>query len=798
MFKSYFIATLRNIRNNKFYSFINITGLTTGLVAGLFILLWVQDEYSFNTFHKQQRNIYRISINGGGITTPQLFNYIIAPAATFAKNELPEVRNAVRIMPVGNTPFIYKDKSFLENDVAFADPTLFSVFDFPLIAGNPRQPFTDDASIVISRSVANRYFGKENPIGKMVIVGKNESFHVSGVINDMPGNSDIHYDVVLPLSRFNRLAYQEGHTSYNNTTRIASMDADWHSFNFATYLLLKPETDITALEKKLQQIHERNKPDDAPVPYLVQPIAKMHLYTADGNNAGIKTVRIFSVVALLILLVACINYINLSTARAMLRAREVSLRKIIGANRWQLFIQFLAEVTLLFVLATLLAIVLMFLLLPLYNNLAGKQLSLSLSNKQVWLTISAALLGTLVSAGIYPALLLSSFQPIQALQGKLAAGIGNVAFRRTLVVMQFSVSVILIISTLVIGKQLHYIYSRDLGYNKENIIRFPMRDNIPAHYETVKAQLLQQPGVLGVTRTDADFISYEGWTGDNEWEGKPANSTLYIHPVNIDETTIPFFHMQMAQGSNFTGAVADSTHFIINEAAARAMNMKDAVGKPLRIRKVKGTITGVVKDFHYTSMRKQIEPLVFTCQPSAFWQLAIKTNNAQAPQAIAAAEKIWKQYNSQVPFNFHFMDEDFNRLYNAEQKVGGLSRLFAIITIILSCLGLLGLATYSAQVKTKEIGIRKVLGASLASIIQLLTGEFIMLVLLSLLIAVPLAWYAMSKWLNDFAYHASIDWSIFAIAGISAIAIAFITVSVQSCRAALANPVNSLKNNEGR
>src|ERR1700761_1245220 len=354
MFQNYLKTAWRNISNNRFYSAINVAGLTIGLVVGLFILLWVQDELSFDRFNRQAKNIYKIGIVGGSGPSRQILTGIIAPAATFAKNELPEVQNAVRIRRKGETPVKYKDKIFIENQVAFTDPSYFSVFDFNLVKGDAAKPFPDNNSIVISKSVADRFFGSEDPIGKTLILGDDQDFKVTGVINDAPNNSSINYKILLPLSLFNQLAYVTSATSYNGTGRIPSMDADWISFNYKTSLLLKPNSDIHQLEKQLQRIHERNNPDDAPVPYLAHPMLKMHLYKADGEDCGIGTVKTFSIVALLILTIASINYVNLSTARSILRAKEVSMRKIIGASKMQLFMQFIVETTLLFVMASVL------------------------------------------------------------------------------------------------------------------------------------------------------------------------------------------------------------------------------------------------------------------------------------------------------------------------------------------------------------------------------------------------------------------------------------------------------------
>lgn len=793
MIRNYLKTAIRNIVARKFYTFINITGLTTGLSVGLLILLWVQDERSVDAFHSKADQIYKIHIADTG-AQQRIFSWIIAPVATFARQELPAVKEAARVMNTGgNVPFTYGEKTFRENGVVFADPSVFNLFDFSFAYGNRQQPFADEASLVISRSVALKYFGGQDPVGKMVRIGNDEAFHISAVVEDMPATSAVHYDVFIPLQRYNRLAYKEREVSYNATSRIASMDADWHYFGFETYLLLNEGTDIKKLQKQLQAIHERNKPDDAPVPYLAQPLKEVHLYRADGTDGGIGTVRIFSLVALLIMMVACINYVNLSTARAMLRAKEVSVRKMIGAARIQLLLQFVLETLIIFMAAVLLAFGVMYLLLPLYNQLSGKHLLLQMQNRQAWLYIALALTGTLAAAGIYPALLLSSFKPLQALKGKITAGVGNASFRRVLVVVQFSVSVVLIIATLIIGNQLRYMRDKNPGYDKENTLFFTMRDVMQPHYAAVKAELLKQPGVLAVTRASADMVQVDGWTGDYDWDGKPAKSNMKFKPLWVDETMIPFFKIPVLQGANFTGAPADSFHIIVNETAVKEMGIANPVGKRLRIQKVNGVIAGVVKDFHISSLRDKIEPVAILYNTGNAWRVYVKAAPGSAVQVAAAVEREWKRYNGQVPVNYSFMEDNFNRLYLSEQRVSVLSAVFAAVTIILSCLGLLGLATFSAQVKTREIGIRKVLGAGIAGIVQMLAKEFMLLVLTSLLIGMPLAWFFMHRWLGDFAYRISIGWSVFVLAGAAALLIAFVSVGFQAAKAALANPVKSLR-----
>ncbi|MDB5060883.1 MAG: hypothetical protein JWP67_726, partial [Mucilaginibacter sp.] len=682
MIRNYLKTAWRNILNNKFYATINVAGLTVGLVVGLFMLFWVQDELSFDKHNSKADKIYKVGIVAGTGISKQIFNNIIAPVATFAKNEIPEVKDAVRIMPLGDAPFKYKNKVFIETSFAYTDPSYFSVFNFNLIKGDKRNPLPDNNSIVITESTAKRYFGNEDPIGKVVTLGQDELFMVTGVIPDYPANSSFQYHVLLPISKFNDLAYIKNKKSYDNKNVVSSMDADWANFGFETYLLLKSEVNTTVLEKKLQAIHERNKPEDAPVPYLTQPLLKMHLYKADGTDGGFSTVRTFTIVALMILLIACINYVNLSTARSMLRAKEVSMRKIIGAGKFQLFMQFMVETALLFVIAAVFAIVLMFMLLPYFNEFSGKQIVFGLSNYNIWLCIAATLLGTLAASSIYPALLLSSFEPLKALKGKISVGIGNVAFRRILVVIQFSVSIVLIIGTLVIGNQLKFIRNKNLGYDKENIFSFGMHQDMQKHFDVVKSELLKNPGVVAVTRAGRNIIIGGSSTGDNDWDGKPANSNMWFNQIHADKDLISFFKMKITQGDNFKGSIADSSHFLINETAVKEMGLKDPVGKRLRIQTINGTIIGVVKDFHFTTIHKKIEPAVFQYNPKYCWRIYIKTTGRYAQKAIAATQVVWKQYNNDIPFNYAFLDESYNKLYTTEQKQGSLFNLFSAITII--------------------------------------------------------------------------------------------------------------------
>ena len=783
MLRNYIKTAWRNLLNNKFYSAINIAGLTIGLAVGMLILIWVQDELSFDSFHKQAKDTYRLELFGGTGSSRQIWSVDVAPIGPLAKQQLPDVKDEVRITGGYYSMYTYKDKVFGDENGVFADPSFFSVFDFHLIKGNASKPFADDNSVVITQKTAQKFFGDKDPIGKVIIADNKESFTVSGVIGNFPKNSSMQYDIIMPMS-------------FHIKTMLANnkmdMNTNFSFFNYQTYLLLKPGTSLKNLAVKIRQIHLDHKPDDTDAEYLLLPLTKMHLYNADLTDKGMSTVRIFIIIALLILVIACINYVNLSTARSMLRSKEISIRKIIGAGKTQLFMQFFVETALLFSLAAALAIGLIYILMPAFNQISSKEMTFNLADYHIWFMLLLSITGTLAASSIYPALLLSSFEPLKALKGKISANIGDVLFRKILVVIQFSFSVILIIGTMVITHQLNYIRSKDLGYDKTHVFSFWMRD-IGTHYEAVKAELLKQPGILNVTRSNSNIVKIGGISGDNDWDGKTPNQTFIVHPIVIDKDLISFFKMKMVQGASFTGAVNDTAHYILNEAAIREIGLKDPVGKRFRMGKINGTIIGVVKDFHFASMKEKIAPSVFMYDPNYLRTVYIKTTGKDAPKAIHAAETQFKQYNGQYPFSYAFLDDIFNDLYQGEQREGTLFTYFAVIAIFISCLGLLGLAAYTAQVRTREIGVRKVLGASVGGIVQLLAKDFVKLVLISILIASPLAWYFMHKWLQDFAYKITIGWWVFALAGTMAIVIAFITISFQAVKAALANPVKSLR-----
>ncbi|MGZ8557946.1 MAG: ABC transporter permease [Chitinophagaceae bacterium] len=788
MLVNYFKIAWRNLIKNKFYSALNISGLAIGLAVGIMILLWVQDEFAYDGFHKNADDIYKINSHFGTGADAQVWEDSPAPLAVMFRHSVPEVSDVVRINPRWDQLlFTYGDKKMMETSSAYVDPSFFSMFDFGLIKGKTQKPFSDIYSVVLTRSVAKKYFDDQDPIGKIMSSGK-DNYIVSGIINDFSDNSGIQYDMLFPMS-----LYAKKFTEWGGNGDWKTIDEDLGNYQYFTYVQLKKNASPSVVSKKITKLFRDKKGAEAKDDFFaLQPLKTVHLVTADGNKSALQTVRIFLIVAILILCIACINYVNLSTARSILRSKEVSIRKIIGAGRSQLFIQFISESVLVFLFSTMLAFLLIYLLLPLYNDISGKNLLFSLSIQSVWLIVGCSIAGTMILSAVYPALLLSSFKPIQALKGKLISGIGNASFRKILVVTQFAISIGLIISTIVIRYQLAYIKDRDLGFNKEHVFSFGLTQEMNKHVTAVKTELAKQPGVLGVASSNNSMVGINATTGDTDWEGKEKGREFMVHPNGIDENLIPLLKIQMLEGSNFTGAKADSAYFILNETAVKLAGIRDPVGKSFTLWQTKGMIKGVVKDFNYASLKYAVEPAVFYFSAQS-WRMYIKTTEKNASKAIASAQKVWKQYTADYPFDYTFLDDDFNRMYKSEQRTGTLFNIFAAVGIFISCLGLFGLATYTAEVKTKEIGIRKVLGATITDLTTLLAKDFILLVFTAFIIASPIAWIAMHEWLQNYAYRVNVSWWIFFVTGLIAVIIALLAVSFQAIKAAIANPVKSLR-----
>jgi putative ABC transport system permease protein len=788
MISNYLRIGWRNISRHKLYSGINIGGLALGLAVGILLLIWVQDELSYDKFHKNGANIYRISVSMKSGTDLTTWGGLSAPFGPKAVRDIAGVQAAVRVREGRGSKYTYDNKDFFDVSSAFVEPGFFKMFTFPMAKGDPSKPFLNNQSIVITRKAAKKYFGTEDVIGKTILVDKTNPYTVTGLLEDFPHNSEFQYEVLYNLDKLKE--------DYTGKDYWKSLEEDWGNYMYYTYLQLAPGTDPKKVGKQMQKLRTDIDIVDSQI-FNLLPLYDMHLYNLDLSEGSIKIVRIFLIVAIVILLIACVNYVNLSTARAIQRAGEIGIRKMIGAARRQLFLQFLWESLLIFSIALVLAMTMIILFIPLYNNITSKDLSFSFGNLQMITAIGLSMLITLLIAGIYPAVLLSSFNPLKTLKGRATLGGRNISFRKALVVLQFVIATVMIISTLIVGQQLSYIRSKALGYDKENVFHFDP-GNMESHFKNVEEELKTMPGVHSVAAANQNLLNIGNMTGDTQWDGKATDQTLIVKVIGSDATFMKMMNFKMAAGVAFTGAEKDSGNYIINETAARAMGMKDPIGKRFKLWENQGLIVGVVKDFHYASLHQKIEPIIFYYSGSqnvpTGYRIYVKTSGADAAKAIASAKTLYDRHNPGArPFSYTFVDESLDKMYRTDQRTGQLFNYFAGIAIFISCLGLFGLATFATAQRVKEIGIRKVLGASVSNIITLLSADFLKTVLVAIVLATPLAWYIMHKWLEDYAYNVGIDWKVFLIAGSIAILIAFFTVSFQAIKAAIMNPVKSLK-----
>ena len=804
MFKNYFKVAFRNLWKNKGYSAINILGLAIGLATCLLIMVYVVDELSFDKFNKKADRIYRVDgdINFGGT------HWILAvgpdPMGATLKKDFPQVEQFVRFRNYGGFRVKKGNENVQENSVIHVDSTLFDVFTLPVIQGDPKTALDDPSSVVITEKIARKYFNSTDVVGKVLVVDDTRNYKVSAVIRDIPDQSHFKFDFFVPLNS------------------EESKQGNWLSNNFNTYIVLKEGADPKQLESQLGTLitkyvgpqayqllnatMEDLEKSGSYVRYGLTPLTKIHLHsnkTAElGANGSIQYVYIFSAIALFILLIACVNFMNLSTARSSNRAKEVGVRKVLGSNKKNLISQFLTESVLISFIALVLAIGIAQLLLPYFNQLSGKDIDMGWFSKP-WLLPSLLLLVLVVGvlAGSYPSFYLSSFQPVSVLKGKLSGGFKRSWLRSGLVVFQFATSVILIVGTVVIYSQLDFIRSKRLGFDREQVMVVQNGFALGNQAKTFRNELKNIKGVENVTMTG--FLP----TGNNRSDSPlfpeaslNQKTAVSMQTWYVDENYIPTLKMEIAKGRNFSAQMpTDSSAIILNEAAAKMLPFDDPIGKTLYyltdIQTKAATayqVIGVVKDFNFNSLREQVTPMVLFFDEER-GSIAIRFQTSDISSLVAQVQNKWKSIAPNQPFSYTFMDEDFNNIYQSEQRIGKIALSFSVLAILIACLGLFGLVTYAAEQRTKEIGIRKVLGASVSNIVRMLSKDFMKLVIVAMIIAFPLAWYFMNKWLEDFAYRINIDWKVFALAGLAAILIAIVTVSFQAIKAALTNPVKNLR-----
>lgn len=772
MIKNYLKITFRVIKKHKGYSFINITGLAVGIACCLLILLWVRDELSFDRFHENHKRIFRtvLKIEGQWATSSP---WALAP---ILKREYPEIRSATRYRQ-NDLLFTYEDKSFYE-EMAFVDPDFFEIFTFPWVKGSQDTPFPTLTSAVITERTAAKYFGNEDPLGKTLTVNDRTKLSVTGVIENVPSNSTLEFDILVSVKIF-------GEEKLNS----------W-ALESSSFILLDKNASPDALEKKIEGITMKyDKRTGQTVTTHIQPYSHIHLYSL-GGGGNIIYIYIFSTIAIFILLIACINFMNLTTARGRTRAKEVGLRKVVGARRNHLINQFYGESLLLAFVSLLIAIALVTLFLPAFNNLAQKKLSLIFGNNlPILLGLIGITLFTGLVSGSYPALFLSSFRPVNVIKGTNFSRSSRPLFRKALVITQFTIAIVLIIGTIVTAKQMDYIRNKELGFNRQHVISLSMNPTLLKSYESFKNEALSHHSITHVTSASSRPTRV-GNINPVYWEGRGPEQYETINFIACDYDYIKTFEMEITQGRDFSRDFpTDMQNYIVNEETVKLMGIKDPVGKLFSIWQYEGQIIGVVKNFHSRPLHNEIVPLVLTLALNNWGPnyVFLRINPENISQTLDDLAGIWKKFAPNYPFDFLFLEEDFEQLYRSDQRTGTIFQYFAILAIFISCLGIFGLAAFTAEQRTKEIGVRKVLGASVSGLISLISREFVVLLALANIIAWPVAFFLTNRMLNDYAYRTTITVWIFLLAGALAFAIALLTVSFQAFKAARIDPARALR-----
>jgi putative ABC transport system permease protein len=809
MLINYIKIALRNLMKYKFISFINLFGLTVGLTCCLLIATYIINELSYDRYNKNGENIYRItrSFNTSDGTVSLNLSTISPPFGYYLPTDFPEIKKMTRLLSNGATPLKYKDKLINEPNVYFADENLFDVFTLDVVKGNPKTALNEPFSVMLSEETAKKYFGDEDPMNKVLKANNQFDVKVTGVYKGFPANSYMHPGVLISFNTLNDSAvYGE-----------KNLHTNWGNNSFFTFILLPDHYDISRMISRFpafidNRMDHKNYGGQIPSKFTklgLQKLTDIHLYSHTDYeaepNGDITRVYIFSIIGAFILLIACINYMNLSTARSALRAREIGIRKVIGARKKEIITQFLSESVLIAWAAIIISFVLLYVSLPWLSKISGQNLTIRILMKwQILLPIFITPFVVGLLSGLYPALFMSSFQPVKTLKGLLKAGSGNISFRKVLVVTQFSISIVLIITTIIVFQQLKYIQEASLGYDKEHIITFGYSNEINKSYESFRAELLSNPNIRELGRSSRiptgrllDDMNASAFIGDSL---KPVTADIKL--LSADYDFIPTYGIHLVAGRNFSRSFhSDTSNFILNETSVKTIGWKsnqEAIGKDFTYGDFKGKVIGVVGDFHFESLRQKIVPMVMlnpatTATDSYFNRLSVKVSGKNISSTLAAMEKTWQKYLPGMPFQYTFLDENFTTLYQSEQQQGTLFTIFACIAIFIACLGLFGLSAFTVTQRVKEIGVRRVLGARVDSIVRLLSMEFLKLVMIASIIAFPIAWYAMTHWLQDFAYRISIQWWVFILAAILALIVALVTVSFNSIKAAVANPVKSLR-----
>lgn len=784
MIRNYFKIAWRNLLRNKSFSFINISGLAVGMASAMLILLWIHHEMSYDNFHEKKDRLYavwnRYSIDG----KVENWKNTPSPMAAALRQDYPEVEQASRVSNLPPVKIDFGDKKFYGRGKA-VDSTFLEMFTFPVLKGNKATALDDVSSIVLTEKLAESIFGDADPIGQTLRLDNTDNFRVSAVVKDPPANSEFEFQYLLPWAYLRK---------------VGGDDGIWQNNSVHTYVLLKENASLASIEPKLKTLRKKYDKSDPNMETFLYPSGRWHLYSTFENGkesrGRIEIVRLFGVIAGFVLLVACINFMNLSTARSEKRAREVGIRKVAGAHRRSLVVQFLGESMLLACIAGVLALFLVQLALPLFNELVGKNLIIETKEPLFWLFFIGFILVTGLLAGSYPSAYLSSFKPVSALKGGLKAPRTLMAPRKVLVVGQFTFAIVLIIATVIVRQQIQKAQDRQTGFAKNNLVYHFTEGESAKNYKLIKDELISSGTALSVTMTSSPVT--EDWSNSwqIEWKGKdPADKTI-VSRFFADNAVTGTLGLKLVTGRDFDldHFPADSSAALLNESAAKLMGFKEPVGQIIYDMGREWHVIGVIKDFIINSPYHPSTPLYIGGANGFFNVMHIRLNGANSTKSnVESLQRIFEKYNPEYDVNYRFADEQYARKFADEERTGTLATLFALLTILISCLGLFGLSSYMAENRIKEIGVRKVMGASVLSITALLSGDFFKLVAISFVLASPIAWWAMHTWLAGFPYRVSIHWWVFALAGLAALGITLLTVSFQAVKAAGANPVKSLR-----
>jgi len=784
MLKNYLKIAWRNLLRNKSFSLLNIVGLSIGLAVTALILIWINFEVGVDQFHENKDRIYEVYNEypvDGEIWTWNSTPKIMGPTI---KKDYPEVESVSRYNYDDTFLFSVGEKR-IKSTGTIVDPDFLNMFSFPLMEGNIKTVLEDVNSVVITQTFAKKLFGDVPPVGQMVKVDNADTFKVTGVLKDLPNNTGFNFEFLMPWLYLEQKGWN---------------DKNWGNNSIATYVMLKEGTNYEAFSEKIKTLRKAYDKDSPDMVTFLYPWSRYWLYSEfeNGKEIGgrIDLIRLFGIIAAIILIIACINFMNLSTARSEKRAKEVGIRKVIGAEKGALVGQFLGESILISFIAAVLALLIVLLTLPSFGALIDKPLSLDIMNAWFWLSAFGVILFTGILAGSYPALYLSGFKPSAVLKGTFKKIKSPVTPRKVLVVLQFSSAIILITASLIVTQQLNKVQDRQTGYSKNNLIYTMMEGDVEKNYSLIKEELLATGIAESVTKTNSPITATWSNSWGLEWKGKSEDNMTLVHRFPADEAVAKTMGLEIIAGRDLDLKTypTDSTAAIVNESMVALMNFEEPIGQTVKDNGVDWHIVGVVKDFIMNSPFQKVEPMIIEGARAWFNVIHIKFNEElKTTESLAGAEAVFRKYNPEYPFNYEFVDQVYAKKFDSEKRTGQLVSLFTLLTIFISCLGLFGLASYMAENRIKEIGIRKVLGASVQSITTLLSKDFLKLVLISIVLAVPVSWYFMSKWLEDFAYRITISWWTFALAGIVALTIALLTVSYQAIRAAIMNPIKSLR-----